>query len=299
MTRPCRYEPGINATYEEMAAHYGTVVIPARVGKPRDKAKAEAGVLQSERWILAVLRNRTFFSLAELNQAIREALDELNHKPFQKLEGSRASLFESLDKPALKPLPATRYEFAEWKKARVNIDYHIEVDHNYYSVPYQLIKQQVDVRLTASTVEVLYKGKRVASHQRSYGKGHFSTIMKHRPASHQKHLEWTPLRIIRWAESVGPSTARMVKTIMEGKPHPEQGFRASLGLMRLGKRYSAERLETACARALGLGAYSYQSVKSILSKNLDQVAIEERPARLPIEHSNIRGASYYRQEGGN
>ena len=263
------------------------------------KAKVEAGVLQSERWILAVLRNRTFFSLAKLNQAIREALDELNHKPFQKIEGSRASLFESLDKPALKPLPATRYEFAEWKKARVNIDYHIEVDHNYYSVPYQLIKQQVDVRLTASTVEVLYKGKRVASHQRSYGKGHFSTIMEHRPASHQKHLEWTPLRIIRWAESVGPSTARMAKTIMEGKPHPEQGFRASLGLMRLGKRYSAERLETACARALGLGAYSYQSVKSILSKNLDLVAIEERPARLPIEHSNIRGASYYRQEGGN
>lgn len=299
VTRPCRYEPGINATYQEMAAHYGTVVIPARVGKPRDKAKVENGVLQAERWILAVLRNQSFFGLGDLNGSIRKALDVLNHKPFQKLDGCRASLFESIDKPALKPLPATRYEFAEWRKARVNIDYHIEVDHNYYSVPYQLARQQVDVRLTAGTVEVLHKGKRVASHQRCYGKGHFSTVMEHRPASHQKYLEWTPSRIIHWAESSGPNTAEMVRIIMERRPHPEQGFRSCLGLFRLGRHYSPERLEAACGRALTLGAYSYRSVKSILENNLDLVSVEEHPVGPPIAHSNVRGADYFRQGGNN
>ncbi|MEW6439287.1 MAG: IS21 family transposase, partial [Pseudomonadota bacterium] len=260
VSRPCRYEPDINPAYHDLAQHYGTVVIPARVRKPKDKAKVENGVLQVSRSILAELRNRTFFSLSELNQAIREGLETLNYRPFQKLEGSRYSHYISLDRPALKPLPTERYEFAQWKKARVNIDYHIEVDANYYSVPYQLIRRQVDVRLTSTTVEVLYKGKRVASHGRLYDKGRYSTVFEHRPPAHQKYLQWTPERLINWANTIGPDTAQMVQTIMRRRPVPEQGFRSCLGLFRLGKRYSPERLEAACARALALGAYSYKSV---------------------------------------
>lgn len=238
VTRACRYEPDLNPTYHDMAVHYGTTVIPTRAGKPRDKAKVEAGVLIAERWILAALRNRTFFSLAELNEAIRELLERLNGRRFKKLDTNRRDLFEALDKPALKPLPTDRYEYAEWKRSRVNIDYHIEVDSHYYSVPYQLIHKEVEVRLNPSAVEVIINGRRVASHRRSYKKGGFTTVLEHRPKSHQKHLEWTPSRIIRWAEGIGPSTAQVVKTIMESKPHPEQGYRSCLGILRLGKRYS-------------------------------------------------------------
>ncbi len=293
---PCRYEPDLNATYRDMAEHYGTTIIPARPYRPRDKAKVESAVLVVERWILARLRNRIFFSIEELNKAISVELEVLNNRPFQKLEGSRRSLYETLDKPALKPLPKERYEFAWWKKARINIDYHIEVEKNYYSAPYQLVKEEVDVRLTASAVEIIYKGKRVASHPRLSGKGNFNTLMEHRPKAHQKYLEWTPSRIINWAEDTGPSTAQLVKTILENKPHPEQGYRSCLGILGLEKRYSRERLEAASRRALSIGSPSYKSVKSILENGLDQVSVVQKSECCPIQHQNLRGPNYYRQK---
>lgn len=281
-----------------MAAHYGTVVIPARPRKPRDKAKAEVGVQVVERWVLAVLRHRRFFSLAELNQAIAEELRRLNDRPFQKLAGSRRSLFESLEKAALRPLPPHRYEFAQWKKVRVNIDYHVEVDHNYYSVPYQLVHKELDARLTAGTVEVLHASRRVASHLRSHGKGRHITDPKHRPAAHRKHLEWTPSRLVRWAETVGPHTAELVRAVLAARPHPEQGYRSCLGILRLGKRYTPARLEAAAARALKLGATSYRSVRSILEKGLDQ-APPPAPSNMPTltSHAHVRGPAYYAERG--
>ena len=296
VTHPSFYEPDLNPTYRDLAEHYGTVVIPARVAKPRDKAKVESAVLLVERWILAALRNHTFFSLPELNQAISEKLKELNDRPFQKLPTSRRTLFETLDKPALKPLPQTPYEYAEWKKARVNIDYHIEVDHHYYSVPYQLIKQQVDIRLTQTTVEVLFKNQRVASHARSYQKGKFTTLKQHLSKSHQAYLEWTPSRIIRWASKHGPHTERLITLILETRLHPHHGFRSCLGILRLTKSYSPERLEAACACALHIKGYSYKSVESILKTGLDQKKgwLEPSPPLTkPISHLNIRGKQYY------
>ena len=251
VTRSCRYEPDLNATYRELAEHYGTVIIPARVGRPKDKAKVESGVLQVERWVLAPLRHRTFFSLTELNEAISEQLDQLNNHPFQKLDATRKILFERLDKPALKPLPAQPYVFADWKKAKVNIDYHIEVDHHYYSVPYQLIHEEMDVRLTGTSLEILFKGRRVATHRRSYRRGGYTTLPEHRPKSHQKYLEWSPSRIIHWAAQIGPYTQKLVASILEQRPHPEQGYRSCLGLLRLGKTYSPERLEAACFESSG------------------------------------------------
>lgn len=294
VTSASRYEPDINPTYQEMAAHYGTVVIPARPRKPRDKAKAEVGVQVVERWILAVLRNRTFFSLTELNQAIVELLDKLNQRPFKKLPGSRQSLFETLEKPALQPLPAIPYEFARWKKARVNIDYHVEVEHNYYSVPYQLVRQEVDIRFTSGTVEVLYKGQRVASHALSFGKGKYVTDRQHMPAAHQKYLEWSPSRLVNWAGTVGPYTASLVRTILETRPHPEHGYRSCLGIIRLGKLYPSERMEAGAQRALACGATSYKSLKSILEKGLDRVPLTNQAPTPPVEnHPNLRGSSYY------
>lgn len=297
VNHPCRYEPELNRTYAEMASYYGMAVIPTRPRKPRDKAKIETGVQIVERRILAKLRNRTFFSLAELNSAIAEELKALNEKPFQKLEGSRKSLFEELEKPALKPLPKARFEYALWKKLTANIDYHVEVDKNYYSVPYQLVKEIVEVRITASVIEILYQGKRVASHRILPGKGKFSTLTEHRPAAHQKYLQWTPSRIISWAAETGPKTAELAKMTMEQKPHPEQGYRSCLGLIRLGDRYGKERLEAACHRALYYHTVSYKSVSSILKHGLDSKAPEQRPALKPLLHPNIRGAGYY-QTGG-
>jgi len=295
VTNPCRYEPDINPTYQDLAEHYGTTVIPARSRKPKDKAKVESAVFVAERWILAVLRNHTFFSLNELNRAIAEKLHDLNNRKFQKLNTTRRQLFETIDRPALKSLPSCLYEYAEWKKARVNIDYHIEIDRHYYSVPYQLVRQQVDVRLTSSTVEVLFKNKRVASHQRDYRKGAFTTLIEHMPKSHQRYLEWTPSRIIRWAEKNGPKTKKLITQILDSRTHPEQGYRSSLGIMRLGKAYSPERLEAACERALLINAYSYKSVQSILKKGLDQqpFLFEQVENTQPLNHHNIRGKHYY------
>lgn len=289
------YEPELNPTYLELAQHYGTTILPTRPAKPRDKAMVEAGVLQAERWLLAPLRNHTFFHLAELNEAIARLLEQLNGKPMQKLRQSRRELFETLDRPALLPLPREPYVYAEWKKARVNIDYHIEVAGHYYSVPHPLVRREVEVRLTAGTVEILHGGQRVAAHVRSPRPGGYTTEASHRPKAHQRHLEWSPQRLIRWGESVGPATGALVQKILERKPHPEQGYRACLGLLRLGKHYGEERLEAASFRALRSGATSYRSVKSILEHALDRQPLEDDAPQLtlPAAHENVRGATYY------
>lgn len=296
--RAHRYEPELNRTYAELAHHYGFAVIPARAARPRDKAKVEVGVQVVERWILARLRHHTFFALAEVNAAIRELLPALNNRPFKKLPGSRQSLFETLDHPALQALPVQPYTYAEWKQVRVHIDYHVEVDGHYYSVPYALVKQQLDVRLSAQVVEVFHKGKRVASHQRSPHKGRHSTVAAHMPKAHRHYAEWTPQRLIRWAAHNGPATADVVETILASRPHPQQGFRACLGIMRLGKIYSAERLEAACQRARTLGACSYKSIESILKNGLDRRPLPAQPeATSAPRHLNIRGPKYYQEKG--
>ena len=289
-----RYEPDLNPTYADLASHYGVAVLPARVRKPRDKAKAEAGVLLVERWILAVLRHRTFFSLAELNREIARLLEQLNTRSFKKLPGSRRELFEQLERPALRPLPAQPYEFAEWKKVRVNIDYHVDIEGHYYSVPYQLVRKALEARYSERTVECFHKGQRVASHPRSHLKGRHTTLPEHMPAAHRSYAEWTPQRLIRWAEKTGPATASMVQTILERRVHPQQGFRSCLGIMRLGKRFGEQRLEAACRRALTLGACSYKSIESILRQGLDRKAFpEQQELELGIAHENIRGSDYY------
>ena len=296
VSKPSRYEPDINPTYQDLAEHYGTAVIPTRPGRPRDKAKVESAVLVAERWILAALRNHTFFSLQELNQAIAKELEKLNNRTFQKLDTTRKALFESLDKPALKPLPSRPYEYAEWKKARVNIDYHVEIDRRFYSVPYQLARQQVDVRLTATTVEVLFKNKRVASHRRNPRPGAFTTLDQHMPEAHRRYLQWTPSRIINWAAKNGPNTQSLVSRIIDSRPHPEQGFRSCLGIIRLATRYSPERLEKACLRALHIRALSYRSVESILKNQLDQQPLpfdETERSSSGSTHRNVRGKNYY------
>ncbi len=294
VSKACCYEPDANPTYAEMAAHYGTAVLPARVRRPRDKAKVEAGVLLVERWILAVLRHQRFFSLAALNREIRRLLTRLNERPLKVLKLSRRELYERLDRPALKPLPDVPYTFAVWKKVRVSIDYHVEFDRHYYSVPYQLVKQQLDLRATAGTVECFHRGRRVASHRRSRARGRHTTVPEHMPRAHREHLAWTPKRLVRWAEKTGESTRGVVEAILSSRPHPQQGFRSCLGLLRLGKRYGADRLEAACRRALAIRSTSYKSVQSILKTGLDgqplPVAAAETP---PIEHGNVRGAAYY------
>jgi len=295
VTKAHRYEPTLNATYNEMAAHYGVAVIPARPYKPRDKAKVETGVQVVQRWILARLRKRRFFSLAELNAAIWELLTWLNQRPFKKLEGSRTTLFTQLERPALRPLPATRYQFAVWKTATVNIDYHVEVDHHYYSVPYQLARDLVEVRLSDSTVELFRRGQRVASHLRSSVRGRHTTASEHMPEAHRRHLEWTPGRLVRWAEQAGPQTASLVQAILEGRPHPEQGYRSCLGIMRLGRQYGDDRLEAACTRALAVSALSYRSIESILKTGLDRQPLPEALPLIPARtHEFVRGPDYYR-----
>lgn len=295
VTKACRYEPLLHRSYEEMAAHYGTVIVPARAGKPRDKAKVEQAVQNAERRILAVLRHHRFFSLAEANRAVGKALKELNKRPFQKMPGCRRDLFEELDKPALKALPTERYERAEWRSAKANIDYHIQVQWHCYSVPYRLANQVVDVRLSARTVEVFHHGKRVAAHARNNQRGGFTTDPAHRPKSHQRHIEWSPSRLINWAgKQVGAQCAQAVEHLLNGKQHPEQGYRGCLGIMRLGREYGTERLEAACRRAVLLDACTYQSIKSILASSADRQPLPqaEEPA-VVVEHGNLRGKSYY------
>ena len=296
VTWPCRYEPVENRSYAEFAEHYGMSVVPARPHKPRDKAKAEAGVLVAERQILAALRHQRFRSLADLNAAIRKKLDELNRAPFQKREGSRRSLFEELDRPALRPLPAQDYEFAEWRTAKVHIDYHVAVLGHYYSAPWELIGQRVDVRVTESCVELLRGGRRVALHQRGHLKGGCTTLEAHRPRRHRKHLEWTPERMRKWSLRTGPCTERLTRDMLGRVRHPEKRYRACLGIMRLSKRYGADRMEAAARRALHYGTGSYRSVKTILANNLDKLPLEPTPqtaSPAAASHENVRGPGYY------
>lgn len=294
VTKPCRYEPGLQRTYEEMARHYGTVVLPARPAHARDKAKVESGVLVAQRWILARLRNQTFFSLAELNERIGELLEELNHRQMRLYGASRRELFERLDKPALKPLPCEPFVYAEWKKVRVNIDYHVEVDHHFYSIPYELIHEQLEARITATTVELFRAGARVAAHLRSYVRGTPTTQSEHMPKAHQKHLEWTPSRITHWAGTIGEKTQELVTAILADRPHPEMGYRSCLGILRLAKQYGNERLETAAARAVAVQARSYRHVESILKKGLDRLPLPvSTPPPSPVQHENLRGRDYY------
>ena len=289
-----RYDPDLNKTYQDMSVHYGVAIVPARSGKPRDKAKVETGVLLAERWILARLRNHQLFSLAELNAHIRTLLEDLNHRSFKKLPGSRRSHFEEVDRPALQPLPAEPYVYAEWVKVRVAPNIHVEVERHYYSVPYTLVKRQLDARLTHNTLEILHKGTRVASHRRSYHKGGYTTLRAHMPKSHQEYLDWTPQRFVRWAEKTGLATAMVIDQILASRPFPQQGYNACYGVMRLGKSYGDDRLEAACARAVALGTASYRSIESILKKGLDRRPLPEpAPAREPVQHENVRGADYY------
>jgi transposase len=295
VTSPNRYEPGINRTYLDLAHHYGAVVIPARIRRPQDKALAEIGVLLAERWVLAALRHQTFFSLADLNAAIRERVAAINARPMKRVGVSRQDLYDRLDRPALRALPATPFELAEWKLCRVNVDYHVEVDHNFYSVPYTLLHQQVEARVTAGTVEVFVDQRRVASHARLTGRGRPSTQAEHMPRAHREYAEWTPERLVAWAGHTGPATARVVAAIMARRPHPEQGFRACLGLMRLGREYGDPRLEAACARADGLQAYTYKTVENILKSGQDRLPLPgatDANRVLPF-HTNVRGAAYY------
>jgi transposase len=294
VTSPCFYDPDLNRTYQKLAEHYGAAVLPARVHRPRDKAKAETGVQGVERWILSPLRGRRFFSLAELNEPIRERLGEYNRRPFQKLEGCRESLFLALDRPALRPLPLRPYEYQEWKKARVSIDYHVEVEGHYYSVPHQLLHAQVEVCLTAHTVEILHKGKRVASYLRSFQRGRHTTVLAHMPRHHREYVNWSPDRLVRWAQRTGTATVQVVEQILASRAHPVQGYRACLGVLRLGNHHGPERLEAACVRALALGALSYKSIESILRHGLENQPLPVTSAPpTPIQHAHIRGAHYY------
>jgi transposase len=295
VTKACRYEPDLNPTYQEFAAHYQVAVLPTRPRKPRDKAKVESAVQVVQRWIVMRLRHRKFFSVTEANQAVQELLAYLNHRPFRKRrEECRASLFEKVDRPALRPLPAQRYDLSQWATARVNIDYHVAHDGNWYSVPYLLTGQQVDVRTTSAIVEILHKGKRVASHLRHRGRNEAITQPEHRPKSHQAYLEWTPSRIIDWAAKTGPQTAQLVERILASKPHPESGYRSCLGLIRLANKYSAARMEAAAERALLGGAIGYPHVKSILEKCLDAQPLCQPPERPPSpSHDNLRGPEYF------
>jgi len=288
------YEPGLNRTYLDLATHYRTAILPTRVRKPRDKAKVEVAVLVVERWILARLRNRRFFSLAELNRAIAELVADLNARPMRRLGVSRRDLFLELDRPALKELPAEPYQYAEWRVRRVGLDYHVEIDGHYYSVPHRLIREQLDARITERTIELFCKGERVAVHMRGTGRGRHTTIPEHMPSAHRRYAEWTIERIGIDAAAIGHSTAKLTALILESRPHPEQGYRACIGILRLVRHYGAERLEAACNHGLEIGARSYSSIQSILKHGLDHRP--PRPAaqrELLLDHPNIRGPRYY------
>jgi transposase len=294
ITKPSRYEPGINRTYQELADHYGFVVLPARVRKPKDKAKVENAVRIVTRYLLGRLRNRRFFSLDELNDAVRDCVTIINAKVMKRLNKSRNELFASLDRPALKALPAERYSYGEWKRCTVAPDYHVEVDEHYYSVPFRLLRESIDARYTVKTVELFHKGERVASHVRSRLAHKHTTLPEHMPSSHRRYAEWSPARMLRRAGDIGPATVALFEAIMKAKPHPEQGFRSCLGIIGFIKGYGPERIEAAAKRCNDIGATSYGSIKSILEKGLDKAyAPSKTPDTKPIHHANIRGRGYY------
>ena len=293
VTKACFYDPAINRTYADLATHYDTAVVPARPHKPKDKAKVEGAVLLVERWILARLRNRQFFSLAEVNAAIRPLLDQLNDKVSRHLGASRRQLFAQLDKPALKPLPVAPYVYAEWKKCRAGLDYHIALDKHYYSVPYQLLKKELWARITARTIEVFHVGQRVASHMRTSSNGQHSTQRDHMPAHHRFREDWTPQRIQARAARVGPNVAIFAEVVMRDRKHPEQGYRTCLGVIRLADKFGQDRLDAACRRGLEINAKSYSSIQSILKNGLESKPRTRATEEPAITHPNIRGADYF------
>lgn len=292
--KPSFYDPIVNRAYGAMASHYSVAVIPARSKKPRDKAKVEQGVLLVQRWILARLRKQRFFSLAEANRAIAALLVSLNDKAFKKLPGSRRTAFEELERAALKPLPAHPYQYADWKVARVGIDYHIELVGHYYSVPHRFAREQVDVRYTTATVEVFHRGTRIAAHAKSDRRGAHTTLTEHMPANHQAVTGWDPQRLRNWAATIGPHTDAVIQHLLGGRQHPQQAYRTCLGVLRLAKDYGNQRLEAACSRAIDLKAPSYRFIDSTLKNGLDQqpspVAVQPG---LPLAHANVRGPDYY------
>lgn len=290
-----RYDPGIQRTFDDLGRHYGTTILPARPGSPRDKAKVEVAVQIAQRWILAKIRNHVFHSLGELNARIRELLEDLNARTMRHYKASRKELFERLDKPALRPLPADVFEHAAWKKAKLNVDYHIVYDQHYYSAPHSLIHEEIWVRATTTTIELFHRGSRVASHPRSYVPFRHTTIASHMPMAHQKHAEWTPSRIQGWASTIGPMTEELTRAILAERKHPEHGYRSCLGLFRLAKLFGQERLESACARALSVSARSYRHVESILKNGLDRTPMTDNASRpnIGIIHENVRGREYY------
>ena len=294
VSKACYYDPELNPTYRELATHYATTVVPARPYRPKDKAKAEAGVLLVERWVLARLRHQRFFSLGELNRHIAELMRDLNRRPFKKLPGSRESAFAELDRPALRPLPEIRYEFAEWKVVRAGIDYHVEVAGHYYSVPYRFARQQVDARFSTTTVELFHRGVRIASHVRSSAKSRHTTVDAHMTPAHQAVQGWNAPRLTEWAGRIGPHAKAVIDHVLHQRRHPQQGYRTCLGILRLSKTYGEARLEAACTRAIDINALSYGSLKSILKHGLD-IKRPTAPAQtcLPLEHANLRGPHYY------
>jgi transposase len=294
VTAACRYEPGINRTHQEMAAHYGTAVVPTRVRKPRDKAKVEVGVRVVERWIPARLRNRRLCGLEEANAAVRKLLEALNTRPMRRLGTSRRALFEALERDALLRLPAEPFECAEWRRCRVGLDHHVEVPGHWHSVPHRLARAVVEARVTERGVELLHNGSRVATHVRSPLRHRRTTVPEHMPSAHRRHADWTPARPRREAAAIGPAAAGMVEAILRTKPHPEQGFRACLGILGLARGHGAARVEAACQRGLAIGARGYGSIASILRNGLDRaLAPEPVPDTPPIRHPNIRGGGYY------
>jgi transposase len=302
VTEACRYEPGLQRTYSECLAHYGTAGIPARPGKPRDKAKVETAVLVAERWILARLRNQTFFSLTELNRQIAELVTDLNARVMKHYGVSRRQLFDQLERAALRPLPMQRFVYGEWHFVKLNIDYHFVLDHHFYSAPHPLIAEKLEVRMTAATVEIFLRGRRIDSHVRSYRRGAFTTKPEHMPKIHREHAEWTPSRMIRWANKIGPETTALVSAILRDRPHPEQGYRSCLGILRLEKLYGRERLEAASARAVAVGARSYKHVAAILKHRLERTPLPSARSAVnanSVAHENVRGPSYYQQGNEN
>jgi transposase len=293
VTKPDRYEPTINRTYQDLARHYGIAVVPARPYKPRDKPKVEQSVLLAQRWVLARLRNQRFFSAADLNRAIASHVEDLNKRVMRAYGASRSELFATIDAPALKALPSEPFAFATWSRARLGPDYHVEVDHNFYSAPFQLIKAMLDVRMADRTVEVFHKGQRVASHVRSPGRRDAVTLPEHMPSSHRRHAEWTPARILAAAERIGPAAAALLAAIMADRPHPEQGFRTCLGILRLERTYGVARLAAACERGGLIKARSVRSIHSILQNGLDLAFLDEEVEAPPLRHANIRGNTFF------
>lgn len=297
ITKAHLYDPDVNRTFQDLADHYGVAVVPARVRTPKDKSKVEVGVQGIQRWILAPLRDVTFFSLIDINEAIRPLLKAYNERAFSELEGSRLSQYLELDKPALKPLPFRPYSYAEWKKARAGIDYHVAIEKHYYSVPYKFIQETIDVRITPTTIECFHKGNRIAIHQRAMKFGH-TTIREHMPRAHQDYAEWTPERMHSWANSIGPNTGKLIQELTQSYKIPEQAYRSCLGILRMSKTYGKTRLENAAIRALHIGAIRYKNIESILKSGLDQQPLpkpqtESITAAPTLLHENIRGSKYY------